>query len=101
MATWYERAIVGIEVGPTGAQSGVDPADDDFVDRFSGNEIVERCVQANAEYLVIWALDGEFAYYDSTIMRKAPGLRGRNVLREAVEAARPHGLPVIAYCQLQ
>jgi hypothetical protein len=101
MIPWYRRTLVGMEVGPTGAQSGVDPEDAEYVGRFSGREIVEAAIAANAEYLVIWAKDGEFAYYDSQIAPKAPGLGERDVLRECVETAAPHGLPVIAYCCIQ
>src|SRR5690348_2945660 len=71
--SWYRGTLVGMEVGPTGAQSGVDPEDAEYASRFSGREIVEAAVAANAEYLVIWAKDGEFAYYDSHIAPKAPG----------------------------
>src|SRR4051812_46260356 len=93
---WDRRTLVGMEVGPTGAQSGVDPGDADYAARFSGREIVRKACEASAEYLVIWAKDGEFAYYDSQIAPKAPGLGKRDVLRECVEAAAPRGLPIIA-----
>jgi len=98
---WYRRSIVGIEVGPTGAQGGIDADDAEFAARFSGKEIIERCLAAHAEYLVLWAKDNEFAYYDSTIVPKAPGLGARDVLAEAVEAARGQALPIIAYCEIQ
>ncbi len=98
---WYERYQVGLEVGPTGAQYGSDPADRGYAAKFDGREIVRRAVAAQAEYLVIWARDGEYAYYDSQIMPKCPGLGARDVLRETVAEARAHRLPVIAYCVVQ
>ena len=97
---WYRRALVGIEVGPTGAQFGTDRSDA-FASRFDGRAIVRASLDIGAEYLVIWAKDGEFAYYDSEIVPKAPGLRERDVLRETVDAARNAGLPVVAYCEMQ
>jgi uncharacterized lipoprotein YddW (UPF0748 family) len=66
-----------------------------------GREIVRRCVQANAEYLVLWLRDGDFAYYDSAILPKAPGLGNRDPLREAIAEARKHELPIISYCVVQ
>lgn len=98
---WFSRHLVGMEVGPTGAQFGGDAKDLGFARRFDGREIVRKCVEAHSEYLVIWARDGEFAYYDSALLPKPAGLGDREVLRETIEAARPHRLPVIAYCQLQ
>jgi hypothetical protein len=44
--------------------------------------------------VVIWARDGECAYYDSKLQPKASGLGMRDVLREAVEKGHKHGLPV-------
>lgn len=99
---WYVRMRVGMEVGPTGAQFGYsDPSDARYCAHFDGAEIVRQCVAANSEYLVMWARDGDYAYYDSTLLRKAPGLGDRDPLREAIEAARPYKLPVIAYCVVQ
>jgi hypothetical protein len=99
---WFRSCIVGLEVGPTGAQFGLsDPKDKRYAARFDGAEIVRRCVAANGQYLVIWARDGDYAYYDSKILRKAPGLEGRDPLREAVEEARKFSLPIIAYCVVQ
>jgi hypothetical protein len=99
---WHRRCLVGMEVGPTGAQSGhSDPNDRRYCAEFNGREIVRRCVEANCEYLVIWARDGDWAYYDSKLLKKAPGLGDRDVLREAVEEAKKHDLPVIAYCVVQ
>ena len=56
---------------------------------------------ARSEYLVIWVRDGDYAYYDSKLLPKAPGLGTRDPLRETVDEARPHKLPVIAYCVVQ
>jgi len=100
--TWFERSLVGMEVGPTGAQFGYsDPQDTRYCARFDGREIVRRCVAAHCEYVVIWARDGDYAYYDSALLPKAPGLGARDPLRETVEEARSRQLPVIAYCVVQ
>jgi hypothetical protein len=98
---WFQRTRVGMEVGPTGAQFGSDPTDVGYAARFDGREIVRQCVAARAEYVVIWARDGEYAYYNSRVAPKAPGLGARDVLAETVEEARKHALPVIAYCVVQ
>jgi len=99
---WFQRALVGVEVGPTGAQfSNSDTNDTRYCARFNGAEVVRRCVAAGSEYLVIWARDGDYAYYDSRLLLKCPGLGERDVLREAIAEARPHKLPVIAYCVVQ
>ncbi len=98
---WYQTNLVGMEVGPTGAQFGSDPSDTNYAARFNGADIVRHCVEANGEYLVIWARDGEYAYYNSRLQPKCPGLGERDVLRETVAEARQYNLPVIAYCVLQ
>jgi hypothetical protein len=98
---WYRRSLVGMEIGPTGAQFGSDPRDTGYAARFDGREIVRRCREAHAEYVVIWARDGEYAYYNSKVMPKCPGLGDRDVLRETVEEARKVKMPVIAYCVVQ
>ena len=98
---WYETCLVGMEVGPTGAQFGNDPNDLGYAARFSGRDIVRQCVAIGSEYIVIWARDGEYAYYNSKLMPKCPGLGSRDVLRETVEEAAKHDTPVIAYCVLQ
>lgn len=99
---WFRRSLVGVEVGPTGAQFGYsDPNDVRYGARFDGREIVRRCVAAHCDYLVIWARDGDYAYYDSKLLPKAPGLGSRDPLRETVEEAARHRLPVIAYCVVQ
>jgi hypothetical protein len=99
---WFARSIVGMEVGPTGAQFGdSDPEDTRYCKVWNGREIVEACVKAQSEYLVLWLRDGDFAYYDSKILPKAPGLADRDPLREAIDAAKKHGLPIISYCVVQ
>jgi hypothetical protein len=99
---WYERSLVGMEVGPTGAQFGhSDVKDTRYCSKLDGREIVRRCISANCEYLVIWARDGDYAYYDSKLLPKAPGLGTRDALRETMMEARKHNLPVIVYCVVQ
>ena len=99
---WFERAIVGMEVGPTGAQWGhSDPTDEGYCRNWDGGEIVKKCIEANAEYLVLWLRDGDYAYYDSKRLPKAPGLGNRDPLREAMTEAKKHDLPIISYCVVQ
>lgn len=99
---WFESALVGIETGPTGAQFGhSDTNDTRYCARFDGREIVRQAVAAHSEYLVLWVRDGDYAYYDSKLLPKAPGLGSRDPLREALEEARRHKLPLIAYCVVQ
>ena len=97
--SWYLNKLVGLEVGPTGAQFGLDPQDTDFAHAFSGQSIVEQCMAVKAEYLVIWAKDNELAYYNSQLVPKALGLGERDILLETTKAAKGVSLPVIAYCQ--
>lgn len=99
---WFDGSLVGMEIGPTGAQFGYsDPHDLRYCQRFDGREIVRQAVAAGSQYLVMWARDGDYAYYDSQLLPKAPGLGDRDPLREVMDAARKHGLPVIAYCVVQ
>jgi Hypothetical glycosyl hydrolase 6 len=99
---WFQRCLVGMEVGPTGAQFGYSDTNDlRYAARFDGDEIVRRCLAAHAQYLVIWARDGDYAYYNSSVALKCPGLGPRDPLREAVDEARPHHLPVLAYSVVQ
>ena len=98
---WFDRALVGIETGPTGAQFGSEIADTGYVARFNGRECVQKAARAHCDYIVIWARDGVYTYYDSQLQPKAPGLGERDVLRETVEEAKAHQMPVIAYCVLQ
>ncbi len=100
-APWFQRALVGMEVGPTGAQFGGGRHAADYARNFNGAEIVRRSVAANAEYLVIWVRDGDFTFHDSRLVPRPEGLGNRDVLREAVDEARKHRLPLIAYCQIQ
>jgi Hypothetical glycosyl hydrolase 6 len=99
---WFRRSLVGMEVGPTGAQFGdSDASDTRYCVRFNGREIVRHAVAHNSEYLVIWARDGDYAYYNSKLLPKAPGLGSRDPLREAVDEARQHKLTILAYCVVQ
>ena len=99
---WFERSLVGVEVGPTGAQFGYsDASDTRYCSKFDGRDIVRRCVAAHCEYVVLWARDGDYAYYDSKLLPKAPGLGARDPLHEAMDEAKRHKLPLIAYCVVQ
>jgi hypothetical protein len=99
---WFTRSLVGLEVGPTGAQFGhSDPNDAGYCARFDGREIVRRTAAAGGEYLVLWGRDGDYAYYDSKLLPKAPGLGDRDPLKEAVDEASKHRLPLIVYCVVQ
>ena len=99
---WFQRSIVGMEVGPTGAQFGYsDPHDNRYCANWDGAAIVRHCVAANAEYLVLWLRDGDFAYYNSKLLPKAPGLNDRDPLQEALAEAARHDMPVISYCVVQ
>jgi hypothetical protein len=90
-----------MEVGPTGAQFGADARDTGYAAQFNGKDIVDKQIEVGSEYLVIWGRDGEWAYYDSQVAPKAPGLGDRDPLREAAEAAKANGLPLIVYCVVQ
>ena len=62
-APWFQRSLVGLEVGPTGAQFGYSGSNDvRYCARFDGREIVRRAVAAHCEYLVLWVRDGDYAY---------------------------------------
>ncbi len=99
---WYQHALVGLEVGPTGAQFGhSDPQDTGYCARFDGAEIVRESARAGSEYLVMWARDGDYAYYDSKLLPKAPGLGERDALRRRWTKRTSIGLPIIAYCVVQ
>ena len=101
-APWFEHSLVGMEVGPTGAQFGhSDRHDPRYCARMDGAEIVRRAVAAHCQYLVLWARDGDWAYYNSKLLPKAPGLGKRDPLRDACAEAKKHGLPLIAYCVVQ
>ncbi len=92
---WYRRLLVGVEWGPTGGND-----DPDFVSEVTGKEIIENCIKAQAEYVVVFLKDSH-AYYNSTVAHKYPGMGERDLLQECVDAARPHNMPVVAYCQVQ
>ena len=49
----------------------------------------------------MWARDGDYAYYDSKLLPKAPGLGSHDPLREVVDEAAKHKLPILAYCVVQ
>ncbi|HAM73601.1 MAG TPA: hypothetical protein DCM86_18365 [Verrucomicrobiales bacterium] len=98
---WFQRSKVGLEVGPTGSQFGGSASDTGFAVRFDGGAIARAAAKAHAEYLVLWTREGDWAFYNSRLQPKAPGLGGRDVLREGVEEGKRLGLPVIAYCQVQ
>jgi hypothetical protein len=60
---WFQRSLVGLEVGPTGAHFGYSDSEDvRYCAHFDGREIVRRTVAAHSEYLVLWARDGDYAY---------------------------------------
>lgn len=98
---WFQRALVGLEVGPTGSQFGGSPNDVGFATRFTGRDIARATKACGAEYLVIWAGEGDWVFYDSKFQPRPPGLGDRDVLREAVDEGHKLDLPVIAYCQVQ
>ncbi|MBX7256071.1 MAG: hypothetical protein K1Y02_06885 [Candidatus Hydrogenedentes bacterium] len=98
---WFSRALVGLEVGPTGAQFAGGEHAPDYARNFNGAEIVRHSVAAHADYLVLWVRDSDFTFHSSGLVTKPVGLGERDVLREAVDEARKHQLPIIAYCQLQ
>ncbi|MEM7231197.1 MAG: alpha-amylase family protein [Planctomycetota bacterium] len=97
---WYKTSLVGLEVGPTGTERGPETGKR-YAANFNGRDVVQRAVEANSDYLVIWARDGWFAYYDSKVLPKPEGMGKRDILRETMEEAKKHDLPVIAYCVVQ
>lgn len=99
---WYDRVLTGMETGPTGAHFGYsDAGDTRYAAKFDGAEIVRQAVAAHSEYLVMWVRDGDYAYYDSKLLPKAPGLGLRDPLNEAMVESAEHNLPIIAYCVVQ
>lgn len=94
---WYRRLMVGIEVGPTGAND----KDSIFYSKATGKGIVRNLVKAKAEYAVIFMKDQDFSYYSSKVVRRCPNLHGRDLLREVLDEAKIHDLPIIAYFQIQ
>jgi hypothetical protein len=96
-APWFRRRLVGVEIGPTGAND----QDRIYMSRATGREWVENLLRAKAEYGVLFMKDQDFAYYPSRVARHCPNLGGRDLLRECLEHAKPHGISIIAYCQVQ
>lgn len=94
---WYKSRWLGVEIGPTG-HNDRDPV---FMSRATGKEIIEQVANAKAEYVVIFFKDWQFAYYDSKVAPKAPGLGDRDLFKECVEEAQKHDIPVVAYCIVQ
>jgi hypothetical protein len=94
---WYRRLLVGIEIGPTGAND----VDEIYMARATGAEWVRNLLAARAEYGVVFMKDQNFAYYNSIAARKAPNLKERDLLAECIAEAQRAHLPIIAYCQVQ
>lgn len=88
---WFCGALVGMEVGPTGAQFAGGKHAPDYARNFNGAEIAQRCAAANAEYLVLWVRDGDFTFHDSKQVPRPASFGDRDVLREAVEEGRNRG----------
>ena len=97
MRRWFLRMRTGIEIGPTGQND----EDEIFMSRATGKEMVDNLVTAKVDYAVIFIKDYLFAYYDSRAALRAPSLGGRDLLRECVDEAKEHDLPIVAYCQVQ
>ncbi|MFY7952403.1 MAG: hypothetical protein ACOVT5_07845, partial [Armatimonadaceae bacterium] len=99
---WYQRVVVGMEIGPTGAQfGGSDPADTLYCRHFDMADQVRAAHAAGAEYVVVWARDGDYCYYPSKVGMTAPGLGNTDPLSSAVREGRRLGIPIIAYCVVQ
>lgn len=98
---WFRCSLVGLEVGPSGSQFGGSTNDTGFATRFNGRYIARATKASGGEYLVIWTREGDWAFYDSKLQPKPPGLGARDVLREAVDEGRKLGVPIITYCQVQ
>jgi len=94
---WYLRHLVGIEWGPTGAND----KDKIYLSRATGKQIIDHQLKAHSEYAVLFMKDMEFAYYNSRVARKCPNLARRDLLRECLDEAQKHNMPVVAYCQVQ
>lgn len=94
---WFRNRWLGIEIGPTGHND----KDDLFMSGITGKEIIEKVANANAEYAVVFFKDWQFAYYNSNVAPKAPGIGERDLLVECLGEAKRHDIPVIAYCIVQ
>jgi hypothetical protein len=44
---WFQRSLVGLEVGPTGSQFGGDPADTGYAAKFDGRQIARATIDFN------------------------------------------------------
>jgi hypothetical protein len=89
--------LVGIEIGPTGAND----RDAVYMAEATGAKWVQALLDAKAEYGVVFMKDQNFAYYNSKLVRKCPNLGQRDLLRECLDTASDHGIPIVAYCQIQ
>uniref|UniRef100_UPI001C4E10C9 beta-galactosidase trimerization domain-containing protein n=1 Tax=Candidatus Entotheonella palauensis TaxID=93172 RepID=UPI001C4E10C9 len=94
---FYRRLLVGIEIGPTGANT----EDAAYMARMTGKEIFACLVKAEAEYAIVFMKDHMFAYYNSTVARKCPNLGERDLLQECLVEAARYDMPLILYCQVQ
>lgn len=94
---WYLSNNVGIEFGPTGSTVN----DMDYMSKMTGREIVQKAVQANAQYLILFCKDGDYAYYKSKYRPSPESLMGRDLLLEVCEAAKGTGINVLAYAVVQ
>ena len=83
---WYQRLWTGIEISPV---------------TVTGKEVIDNLVRAKVDYAVIFMKDGDYAYYNSRAAKKAPYLGERDLLRECLDEAKKHSMPIIAYCQVQ
>ena len=81
---WFRRMLVGLEYGPTGANDG----DEVYMAGITGREIIDNVRRANAEYIIVFMKDHDFAYYNSKAGRKAPNLGDRDLLRECIDEAK-------------
>ena len=89
--------LVGLEYGPTGGNDG----DDIYMAGITGREIIDNVKRANAEYIIVFMKDQDFAFYNSKAGRKAPNLGERDLLQECIDEAEGTGIAVAAYCQIQ
>lgn len=94
---WFRELLVGIEIGPTGAND----QDKVYLSRATGKAWVDALRRANAQYGVVFMKDQNFAYYNSRIVPRCPGLEGRDLLEEITSEARSSGIPIVAYQQVQ
>ena len=88
---------MGIEVGPTGARR--------ITIRTTcpgplGRESSRIC-SAQAEYGVVFMKDMRIRILQLGGARKCPTLGKRDLLRECLDEAKKHEIPIIAYCLIQ